>query len=132
MPIAVIPHVSAGVTPCLAKRFAQHPHHNRPLVQCHAHNAPPTLELDGTPIGRPTLLHTAWWRFGHWLHAHYFRQRTIGAHHLPQGGLFVLASNHASHLDCSSVFTAAQRGGCAQTYALGARDYFFTHAFVVR
>lgn len=99
----------------------------------HGHSdTPPTLELEGIPIGHPTMLHTAWWRFGHWLHAHYFRQRTLGAQNLPKGGLFMLASNHASHLDCSSVFTAAQRGGCAHTYALGARDYFFTNAFVVR
>lgn len=135
MPIAVT-HGPSGANSCLATHSTAcarpRAHQQRiPALRCHARDAPPTLELEGTSIGHPTLLHTAWWRFGHWLHTHYFHQQTLGGHNLPPGGLFVLASNHASHLDCSSVFTAAQRSGCEQTYALGARDYFFVNAFVV-
>lgn len=48
-----------------------------------------------------------------------------GTENLPQGA-FIVAANHASHLDTGAVVTAFGRRG-RELVVMGARDYFFNH-----
>ncbi|CAI5947599.1 unnamed protein product, partial [Closterium sp. NIES-64] len=53
---------------------------------------------------------------------------TRGAENLPlDRGMFFMACNHSSHLDCGATFVGAWTGGAKRVYALGARDYFFSN-----
>jgi long-chain acyl-CoA synthetase len=53
--------------------------------------------------------------------------------HLPRNTPYILAANHASHLDLGAILTAlagaAGRGEAERLHVLGARDYFFDHWF---
>ncbi|CAI5510413.1 unnamed protein product, partial [Closterium sp. Naga37s-1] len=53
---------------------------------------------------------------------------TQGTENLPlDRGMFFMACNHSSHLDCGATFVGAWTGGAKRVYALGARDYFFSN-----
>ncbi|MFQ5494070.1 MAG: AMP-binding protein, partial [Phycisphaerae bacterium] len=54
----------------------------------------------------------------------YVRVRACGCENIPSSGAFVLAPNHASHLDSPSVVTAV--GGRRRVWIAGAEDYFFS------
>jgi len=53
----------------------------------------------------------------------YVRVQAEGVHHIPRKGAFILAANHASHLDAGSVITAV--GNRRRLWVAGAEDYFF-------
>lgn len=53
----------------------------------------------------------------------YVRIRAEGVRHIPAEGPFILAANHASHLDSASVLTAV--GGRRRVWVAAAADYFF-------
>jgi len=53
----------------------------------------------------------------------YVRVRAVGVDHIPSTGAFILAPNHASHLDSPSVVTAVGRK--RRVWVAGAEDYFF-------
>lgn len=59
---------------------------------------------------------------GGFMHS-YVRVHTRGRENLPKSGPFILAPNHASHLDAPSVITAV--GGVRRVWVAGAQDYFF-------
>ncbi|MCH8251115.1 MAG: AMP-binding protein [Planctomycetes bacterium] len=59
---------------------------------------------------------------GAFMHS-YVRVRAFGRENLPQTGAFILAPNHASHLDSPSVLTAV--GKARRVWVAGAEDYFF-------
>jgi 1-acyl-sn-glycerol-3-phosphate acyltransferase len=56
------------------------------------------------------------------VYARLFRTRVHGAHHVPERGGYLIASNHASHLDMGLIKHAL---GQRELIALAARDYFF-------
>ncbi|CAI7838011.1 unnamed protein product [Closterium sp. NIES-54] len=67
------------------------------------------------------------WLWGRWLYESWFVQ-TRGTENLPlDRGMFFMACNHSSHLDCGATFVGAWTGGATRVYALGARDYFFSN-----
>ncbi len=53
----------------------------------------------------------------------YVRVHARGCKHIPSSGPFILAPNHASHLDTPSVLTAV--GNRRRVWVAGAEDYFF-------
>lgn len=53
----------------------------------------------------------------------YVRVRAKGRENIPLNGAFILAPNHASHLDSPSVLAAI--GGQRRVWVAGAEDYFF-------
>lgn len=53
----------------------------------------------------------------------YVRVHTRGRENIPKSGAFILAPNHASHLDSPSVLQAV--GGKRRIWIAGAEDYFF-------
>jgi long-chain acyl-CoA synthetase len=62
----------------------------------------------------------------------YIRVECHGTENLPKSGGFILAANHASHLDSGSVVTAlapALRRSRRRCYIAGAQDYFFNNPF---
>jgi len=64
------------------------------------------------------------------LYRGYFGLRTPNANgHLPKNAPYILAANHASHLDLGAILTAltgaAGRDEAERLHVLGARDYFF-------
>lgn len=86
------------------------------------------LNLDGVRVVEKGVSLNAFWCFGSWLYKKWLVQETCGTELLPlHRGVFLLASNHSSHLDCGALFVAAWAGGVKNVYALGARDYFFSH-----
>lgn len=86
--------------------------------------------VDGIPIGRPSTSYNLFWQFAHWLHVDWFNQINDGLGNLPlDRGVFIIASNHQSHLDTSALCIAARQAGVKKIFALGARDYFFKNAF---
>lgn len=56
----------------------------------------------------------------------YFRLRVSGREHLPSDGRFVLVANHSSHLDAVSLAAALPVSAIDRTFAVAARDYFFS------
>jgi len=56
----------------------------------------------------------------------YVRVQAQGGEHIPPQGAFILAPNHASHLDAPAVLVAA--GGKRRIWVAGAEDYFFNTA----
>jgi long-chain acyl-CoA synthetase len=54
----------------------------------------------------------------------YIRVRAVGRENIPATGAFILAPNHASHLDSPSVLVAV--GGKRRVWVAGAEDYFFS------
>ncbi|RME40574.1 MAG: 1-acyl-sn-glycerol-3-phosphate acyltransferase [Planctomycetota bacterium] len=56
----------------------------------------------------------------------YVRVRAVGRENIPESGPFILAPNHASHLDSPAVLTAV--GGKRRVWIAGAEDYFFNNA----
>lgn len=56
----------------------------------------------------------------------YVRVHARGREHIPKKGAFILAPNHASHLDTPSVLTAVS--GLRRVWVAGAEDYFFNTA----
>ncbi len=54
----------------------------------------------------------------------YVRVLARGCENIPSSGSFILAPNHASHLDTPSVLTAV--GGRRRVWVAGAEDYFFS------
>lgn len=56
------------------------------------------------------------------LYERVFRVRVLGAEHAPAGGGFLIAANHASHLDMGLIKHAL---GHRELFALAAKDYFF-------
>lgn len=55
----------------------------------------------------------------------YFRPQIIGREHLPTAGAFILAANHASHVDTAVLFSTFPRHLQQRVVAAAARDYFF-------
>jgi len=53
----------------------------------------------------------------------YIRIHSIGRENVPATGAFILAPNHASHLDSPSILVAI--GGKRRVWVAGAEDYFF-------
>eukprot|EP00850_Spirogloea_muscicola_P015494 SM000119S25637 [mRNA] locus=s119:154496:157643:+ [translate_table: standard] len=90
------------------------------------------VRVDGHRIGHRGIFQKLFWTFGRWLYLFWFAQDTTGLCNLPiDRGLFLLASNHSSHLDCGAIFMGAWAGGIDKVYALGAQDYFFRHPLKV-
>ena len=54
-------------------------------------------------------------------------QKTMGMPTLPATKMFLVASNHQSHLDASALYVSLWARGIKKVYALGARDYFFSN-----
>jgi 1-acyl-sn-glycerol-3-phosphate acyltransferase len=54
----------------------------------------------------------------------YFRFDIIGREHLPRDESFVMAANHASHLDAVALQSALPLRALHRAYPLAARDYF--------
>ena len=69
-------------------------------------------------IGLVTRLFMAFVRF-------YSRLRVEGLEHVPREGAFMLAANHASHVDTAAVFAALPREMRRRVVAAAAQDYFF-------
>lgn len=59
-----------------------------------------------------------------WLRC-YHRYEIIGRQNLPNNGSFVIAANHASHLDALGLLSALPLGRLRQAYPAAAADYFF-------
>lgn len=55
----------------------------------------------------------------------YFRPHVKGAEHIPLEGAFILAANHASHVDTAVIFSTLPPSLRQRTVAAAARDYFF-------
>ena len=87
------------------------------------------LDPSELPPADATRHSRLFWGCGRWLHSDFLQQRSEGLEALqglgPRSACLV-ASNHASHLDCSAIFVACWAAGVDVVYALGARDYFFT------
>ncbi len=81
--------------------------------------------------GRPTaaVLPARWLAHGglSLLMNTYVRVEVRGRENIPAKGAFILAPNHASHLDAPAVLTAV--GGKRRVWVAGAEDYFFDTAF---
>lgn len=59
----------------------------------------------------------------------YLRVESDGLEHIPTEGAFILAANHASHLDSAAVLTCIApilNGSGRRCYIAGAKDYFFS------
>ena len=67
-----------------------------------------------------------------WLYQAYFRLKLHNQEYLPQAGPYIIAANHASHLDGGAMISAVSRARGIQEaqrmHILGARDYFFNTA----
>ncbi|MEK6677043.1 MAG: AMP-binding protein [Planctomycetota bacterium] len=63
---------------------------------------------------RSTFMHT------------YIRVHTVGLENVPKNGPFILAPNHASHLDAPAILTALR--GKRRVWVAAAEDYFFNTA----
>ena len=59
----------------------------------------------------------------------YFRLKISGKQHLPKMGNFVLISNHSSHLDAICLLASLPFRSISTTFALAAKDYFFSTFF---
>ena len=59
------------------------------------------------------------------LYRSYFRLRLRGTEHLPVDGPYIIAANHASHLDAPVILSALGLNQARKLRVLGARDYFF-------
>ncbi len=60
-----------------------------------------------------------------WSYRRWFSLEVTGLEHLPEKGPFIIAANHASHMDTGAILVAL--GERAQDlFVLGARDYFFS------
>lgn len=58
-------------------------------------------------------------------------QTNRGCENLPRGTrLFLVASNHQSHLDTSALYVALMSAGVRRVYALGAKDYFWPNPLI--
>ena len=72
------------------------------------------LDPSELPPADTTLHSRLFWGFGRWLHKDYLLQRNEGLEALqglgPRSACLV-ASNHASHLDCSAIFVACWAAG---------------------
>ena len=55
----------------------------------------------------------------------YFRPQIKGTEHIPLEGAFILAANHASHVDTAVIFSTLPPSLRQRTVAAAARDYFF-------
>lgn len=56
----------------------------------------------------------------------YFRLTIEGRERLPRTGRYVLAANHASHLDALSLSAALPMRSIHRAFAVAAKDYFFS------
>ncbi len=57
----------------------------------------------------------------------YHRLRIIGRANLPREGSFVLAANHASHLDTLSIIAALPMQKLHRVFPAAAKDFFFVN-----
>ena len=94
----------------------------------------PSELTQGARPGFDRALHRASLRSVGALYRGYFGLRTPSANgHFPRNVPYILAANHASHLDLGAILTAlsgaAGRGEAERLHVLGARDYFFDHWF---
>lgn len=55
----------------------------------------------------------------------YFRPQVKGTEYIPSEGAFILAANHASHVDTAVIFSTLPASLRQRTVAAAARDYFF-------
>jgi 1-acyl-sn-glycerol-3-phosphate acyltransferase len=55
----------------------------------------------------------------------YSRMRVVGLDHVPREGPFMLAANHASHVDTAAIFAALPKELRQRVVAAAAQDYFF-------
>ena len=55
----------------------------------------------------------------------YFRPKVAGQEHIPTEGAFILAANHASHVDTAVLFSTFPSQLQQRVVAAAARDYFF-------
>ena len=73
----------------------------------------------------------------HWilrvLYNSYFQLELHNQRNFPQGGPFIIAANHASHLDAGAMIAAVSAAAgvkeAQKLHVLGARDYFFNTPF---
>lgn len=79
-----------------------------------------------TPDPARTLLRLVWNLSVRLVLRLYFRLRVGGREHLPRDGRFVLVANHSSHLDAVSLLAALPLSAVDRTFAVAARDYFFS------
>lgn len=73
-----------------------------------------------------TMLRIAWTMCLRAVLYTYFRLQIIGRKRLPRGGRYVLVANHTSHLDVASLSAALPARSIHQTFAVAAKDYFFS------
>ena len=59
----------------------------------------------------------------------YFRLEISGRENLPRKESFVLIANHSSHLDAVALLAALPLRSIDQTFAVAAKDYFFSSLF---
>ena len=70
-------------------------------------------------------LRLAWWSFLRGVFRTWNRLNVVGREHLPVGQSFILAANHASHIDALLLTTLLPVGLRDQTYSIAAHDVFF-------
>ena len=78
-----------------------------------------TLASKGRPLSQRLV-----WRTGAPLFRSFFSMQAQGMEHLPQGRPYLLAANHASHLDALTVLTAVYPH-VDHCHLMAAKDYFF-------
>lgn len=66
------------------------------------------------------------WFFGTLIYRYWFKLTTTGRENLPVGTPYIIAANHASHLDGPAI-VAAQGIHYRNVYSLAAKDYFFNN-----
>jgi long-chain acyl-CoA synthetase len=85
-------------------------------------------DADGVAAARSSLFHALARSLillaGRAVYAIFFRLRAEGREHLPEGRRYIIAANHASHLDSLAVLLAAGARG-RRLRVVGAKDYFF-------
>ncbi|NOX53706.1 MAG: 1-acyl-sn-glycerol-3-phosphate acyltransferase [Planctomycetes bacterium] len=77
----------------------------------------PEMFVFGLRLGAAALIRL-------WLRL-YHRLTVVGAENLPPSGSFVIAANHASHLDALSIVSALPIGKVHRVFPAAAKDYFF-------